>query len=103
MGMQRDPTVDEVNRVIVRLNGDNAGTFIDAVELGLTCRVESPAVFRLVQIKSRYLRIHMISDENAVECHIFFFVLCKRSGPKQGDDSASADTPWIKCLIHLSF
>ncbi len=51
--MQRDAAVDEVNRVIVGLDGDDRRTLVYAIELVLTRGLEVPTISRLVEIERR--------------------------------------------------
>jgi len=76
--------IDKADSIIVRLNCNNAGALIDAVELVLAEGIECPAFLGLAQVERGDLRIVMISDEHAVKCYAFFIVLGKRSRPKQG-------------------
>ena len=81
MRMERDAAVDEVDLIVIGLDGDDRRAFVDAVELALTLRLEGPAIVRRAQIEGGDLRVGMIADEDAIEGDVLSIVLlCQRTG-----------------------
>ena len=85
MSMERNTALEEMDRVVVGLDGNDGAAIVDTIELALPGGFKGPAVFGLTDIERGDAGIGMIPDENAIERDVGMVMLLRQSAARHDE------------------